>query len=76
MAVYDSRMSRTSRRQFAKTLTLLPLVATELAAKAPPVKATVKPTADLLALVERLRRFPLVNADEPDVTFSALTKRW
>lgn len=66
-------MSRTSRRQFAKLLTLLPLAATELAAKVPRKR---KPPEDLGALVARLRRFPLVNADEPDVTFSSLTKRW
>lgn len=26
--------------------------------------------------LERLRRFPLNNADEPDFTFAALVERW
>jgi hypothetical protein len=31
---------------------------------------------ELATAVDRLRQFPLVNSDEPDFTFSALTKRW
>ena len=30
---------------------------------------------EYVSLLERLRAFPLVNADEPDFTFGALTKR-
>lgn len=93
-------MSRTSRRQFAKTLTLLPLAATELVAQTPPEKPLPRALAEVVkvqyrdhlgddelqrvtatlqdqaALLERLRQFPLANSDEPDVTFSSLTKRW
>jgi hypothetical protein len=31
---------------------------------------------DYVPFLERLRQFKLTNADEPDVTFSAVTRRW
>lgn len=37
------------------------------------IGATLQEHATLL---ERLRAFPLKNSDEPDFTFSSLTKRW
>ena len=94
-------MSRTSRRQFAKTVAALPLAAL---AQTPPPAPEEKPfakaqtevakaqhgahldDADLArigaslreqaTLIERLRAFSLKNSDEPDFTFSVLTKRW
>ena len=66
-------MSRTSRRQFAKTVAVLPLAAL---AQTPPQRPEEKVLREHAALVERLRAFPLKSSDEPDFTFSALTKRW
>jgi hypothetical protein len=107
-----ARMTRTSRREFAKTLTAAgaAIAAGELVAQTPPMPAPVQgppppsplgkalkevvraqsgpylsddelerigtDLQELMPLVERLRQFPLVNSDEPDVTFSALTRRW
>ena len=31
---------------------------------------------DAMPAIQRLRDFKLVNSDEPDMTFAALTKRW
>ena len=85
-------MSRTSRRQFAKTLTAagVALVAVDAAGDTKlvdVVKAQYQLTDEEAARVattlnqfataaERLRQFQLVNSDEPDITFSSLTKRW
>ena len=94
-------MPRTSRRQFAKALAALPLVAV------PGVAQEEKPPSPLAGAllevvraqsgqhldseelariekdlkewapaVERLRQFKLTNADEPDFSFSSLTRRW
>ena len=38
--------------------------------------ALAKQLQDRAAQIEMLRKFKLQNSDEPDVTFSALTKRW
>ena len=87
-------MSRTSRRDFAKTIAILPLgaLAQERQAESPSlhmIKAQHgqhlgaddlerigKTLQEYATLLDRLRAFPLKNSDEPDVTFSSLTKRW
>ena len=96
-------MPRTSRRHFAKTLTVLPLAAVDVFAQTPEEKPPVplgkalaevvraefgnhlndeelerigKDFQDYVPLLERLRAFKLANSDEPDVTFSSLTRRW
>lgn len=66
MQVYDSRMPRTSRRELARILLALPLIRIEAAPK----------RDDLARTIARLREVPLSRSDEPDLTFSALTKRW
>lgn len=116
-----TRMPKTSRRRFAKSLVaagaIAPLAVSDLLAQTPPPPpAPVPPPApaetpaepsrfgkaltemvranygehlgeaDLeklegdfqsyAAFVERFRKFELVNADEPDFTFSSLVERW
>ncbi len=93
-------MPRTSRRQFAKAIAALPLLAIEAQGqetKPSPLAGALTEivraqsgqhlTAEELARVgkdfeewvpalERLRAFKLTNADEPDFSFSPLTRRW
>lgn len=103
-------MTRTSRREFAKTLTAAgaaAIVGSDLTAQTPPAAPPPAPPSklaealtqvvraqsgqylsddelerigkdfqDLMPAIDRLRQFPLVNSDEPDITFSASTRRW
>ena len=98
-------MPHTSRRQFAKALSVLPLAAApsllaQAAPEEPPASALAvaltevvraqswaflddedmrqigKDLQEWVPAVERLRQFKLVNSDEPDFSFSSLTRRW
>lgn len=85
-------MSRSTRRQFAKALAAVgaafPLTkALAQSADKPCVpyrehlneddlKALAKQLQDRAVQIDALRKFQLKNSDEPDVTFSAGTRRW